>query len=71
MLMPDPDPKPTFHGGVDPDPDWYGNNADPHADPTQSLHMSENRAIFLILFFTAMPVNNFFYFSHHWQMCHD
>jgi hypothetical protein len=33
----DPDPNPTFHGDAYPDPDWYENNADPHADSTQSF----------------------------------
>ncbi len=35
----DPDPDLTFHFDADPDPvsDWQHNNADPHADPTQSF----------------------------------
>ncbi len=42
----DPDPNLSFHCDADPDPDWYENNADQHADPTQSSHMLENRANF-------------------------
>jgi hypothetical protein len=32
----DPNPDPNFHVGADPDsdPDWYQNDANPHADPT-------------------------------------
>jgi hypothetical protein len=39
----DADPGPKFHVDADPDPysdpDWYQNDADPHADPTPSFNI--------------------------------
>jgi hypothetical protein len=47
-------PDPNFHVDANPDPpDWHQNDADPHADPTQNLHLLDNK-------------KNIFYF---WQCC--
>ncbi len=45
------DPDPNFHvDDANPDPpDWHQNDVDPHADPTQSLHILEIRKHFLLL----------------------
>jgi hypothetical protein len=53
------DPDPNFHIGTDPDPDpdWNQNDADPHADPTQVLHILEY-GIKNLLFILGMPVHN-------------
>ncbi len=44
------DPDPNFHVDANPDPaDWHENDADPHADHIQSLHILENKKTFLLL----------------------
>ncbi len=64
----DADPDPNFHfdAELDPDldPEWHQNNADPHAEPTQSftVHILENRKKKRLLLYTAMSVINVFPF---------
>jgi hypothetical protein len=58
----DADPGPKFHVDADPDPysdpDWYQNDADPHADPTPSFNIR-----FFLLLVTALPVYKVLSFS--------
>jgi hypothetical protein len=47
-LRVDTDPDPNFHFDADPDqdPDRHSNDADPHVDTTQVLHMLEYQFFF-------------------------
>jgi hypothetical protein len=38
-----PCPDPNFSIDANPDSDWHQNDADPHAHPTQVLHILENQ----------------------------
>jgi hypothetical protein len=53
-LRVDTDPDPNFH--FDADPNRHSNDADPHVDTTQVLHMLEYQ--FFLLLVAAFPVYN-------------
>jgi hypothetical protein len=61
----DADPNPTFHCDADPDPDWYENSAEPHADPTQCFTRQSQYTMFLFSTVANVLRYDFNYFEQH------